>query len=561
MGGSSVTPTLTALLCLGLCWCPWDQVQAGLLPKPSIWADPGPRVTKGSPVTIWCQGSLQANAYSLYRERGFYPWENSVPPNPSNKTSFLIKSTSSYHAGLYQCAYSTGSILSEPSEPLFLVVTGVYAAPSLSAQPSPVVASGGHVSLSCGSQNTWGTFHLLKERGADPPRHVDSGLHAGRWQAVFPVGPVSTSHAGTYRCYVSPSSYPYVWSQPSDPLHIQVTGVHSKPSLSAQPCSLVRLEDSLMLECHSESGFDRFALTKDEGITPPQRLDGQHSPIFLLGHVNQDHRGQYRCYSGHSLSYVWSAPSAPLDILITGMYIKPSLSAQPGPSVPWGGNVTLQCGSEVWFDTFHLHREGSRDPPQHLRLQDRSAPSQATFTISAVTSGHNGTYRCYGSHSTSPYLLSLPSDPLELVVSGSPEDWSPTMHKGLKWYQIILIGVLVALIMLLSLLLFLLLRHQRRSKGRTSVAAASGHEDRGLQNSSSPCADVQDEGLYAVMTDTQPEEDRQVDSQAGTSDAPQDVTYAQLNHLALRRETTAPPSSLSEDPSDESSVYAALAVH
>ncbi|XP_066127252.1 leukocyte immunoglobulin-like receptor subfamily A member 6 isoform X7 [Saccopteryx bilineata] len=418
MGGSSVTPTLTALLCLGLCWCPWDQVQAGLLPIPSIWADPGPMVTMGSPVTIWCQGSLQANAYSLYRERGFYPWKNSVPPNPSNKTSFLIKSTGSQHAGLYQCAYSTTkSILSEPSDPLFLVVTGVGAAPSISAQPSSVVASGGHVSLSCGSQNTWGTFHLLKEGGADPPRHVDSGLHAGRWQAVFPVGPMSTSHAGTYRCYASSSSYPHVWSQPSDPLHIEVTGVHSKPCLSAQPGSLVRLEDSLMLECHSESGFDRFALTKDEGITPPQGLDGQQSPIFPLGHVNQAHGGQYRCYSGHSLSYVWSAPSAPLDILITGMYTKPSLSAQPGPSVTSEGNMTLQCRSEVWFDTFHLHREGSRDPPQHLRVQDMSAPSQATFTISTVTSGHKGTYRCYCSNSTSPYLLSLPSDPLELVVS------------------------------------------------------------------------------------------------------------------------------------------------
>ncbi|XP_005868191.2 PREDICTED: leukocyte immunoglobulin-like receptor subfamily A member 6, partial [Myotis brandtii] len=99
------------------------------------------------------------------------------------------------------------------------------------------------------------------------------------------------------------------------------------------------------------------------------------------------------------------------------MYKKPSLSAQPGLSVPWGVTVTLQCGSEIWFDTFHLHREGSLDPPQHLHLQNTSAPSQANFTLSPVTSGHQGTYRCYGSNSTSPYLLSQPSDPLELLVS------------------------------------------------------------------------------------------------------------------------------------------------
>ena len=100
------------------------------------------------------------------------------------------------------------------------------------------------------------------------------------------------------------------------------------------------------------------------------------------------------------------------------MYRKPSLSAQQGTSVPWGANVTLQCGSEVRADTFHLHREGSQDPPQQLRLQDTAAPYQANFTISSVTWGHNGTYRCYSSHSSSPFLLSQPSDPLELLVSG-----------------------------------------------------------------------------------------------------------------------------------------------
>uniref|UniRef100_G1PC87 Ig-like domain-containing protein n=1 Tax=Myotis lucifugus TaxID=59463 RepID=G1PC87_MYOLU len=190
-------------------------------------------------------------------------------------------------------------------------------------------------------------------------------------------------------------------------------------SLSAQPSPVVASgENVLTLQCHAEAGFDTFALTKNEGLTHPQHLDGQHSPDFPLGPVNRTHGGRYRCYSGHQLSSVWSAPSAPLDILVAGMYRKPSLSAQPGPSVPRGVNVTLQCGSEIWFDTFHLHREGSLDPPQHLRLQDTSAPFQATFTLSPVSSAHQGTYRCYGSNSTSPYLLSQPSDPLEVVVSG-----------------------------------------------------------------------------------------------------------------------------------------------
>ncbi|KAF6077997.1 hypothetical protein HJG60_007639 [Phyllostomus discolor] len=372
MAGSTRTATLTVLLYLGLCRGPWDQVQAGVPPKPSIWADPGPMIRKGSPVTIWCQGSLQADGYLLYKDRGSQPLDTSIPQTSSNKTGFLIQSMSSQYTGLYQCAYSTGDMLSERSEPLLLVMTGVYREPSLSAQPGPLVLPG----------------------------------------------------------------------------------------------------DSLTLQCHSEPGFDRFALTKDQQPTRPQYLQGQRSPNFSLGPVNLAHRGRYRCYSGHNLSYVWSAPSAPLDILIAGIYKKPSLSAQPGPSVPWGVNVTLQCGSEVRADTFHLHREGSLDPPQQLHLQDTAAPSQANFTISPVTWGHNGTYRCYSSHSSSLFQLSQPSDPLELLVSGGPED-QPTMKSGpqlgLQWSLSILIGVSVALVLLLSLLFFL--RHWSQNKGRTSTPA------------------------------------------------------------------------------------------
>ena len=97
---------------------------ADVLPKPSIWADPGPIFSKGSPVTIWCQGCLQADGFILYKGRGSQPSDTRIPQASSNKTGFLIQSVSSHYAGLYQCAYSTGGSLSQRSEPLLLVVTG-----------------------------------------------------------------------------------------------------------------------------------------------------------------------------------------------------------------------------------------------------------------------------------------------------------------------------------------------------------------------------------------------------------------------------------------------------
>lgn len=93
------------------------------------------------------------------------------------------------------------------------------------------------MSLSCSSWFTSGMLHLLKEGGADAPRRSAPGKlrNSGERQALFPVGPVNASHGGTYRCYDSPSSDPYLWSQPSDPLHLQVTGEGPQPHLFPGP--------------------------------------------------------------------------------------------------------------------------------------------------------------------------------------------------------------------------------------------------------------------------------------------------------------------------------------
>ncbi|XP_007446813.1 PREDICTED: leukocyte immunoglobulin-like receptor subfamily B member 1-like, partial [Lipotes vexillifer] len=123
-----------------------------VLTKPSIWADPGVMVAKGSPVTILSPGSLRADDYRLYRERPSGLWEAKAPQDSSNKASFPFESSSSSTAGQYQCVYRSRKDRGAQS-------------PSLSAQPRPVVASGGSVSLACSSQFAGGTLHLLKEGG------------------------------------------------------------------------------------------------------------------------------------------------------------------------------------------------------------------------------------------------------------------------------------------------------------------------------------------------------------------------------------------------------------
>uniref|UniRef100_A0A2R9BGK9 Ig-like domain-containing protein n=1 Tax=Pan paniscus TaxID=9597 RepID=A0A2R9BGK9_PANPA len=585
-----MTPALTALLCLASDFLP------GPLPKPTLWAEPGSVIIRESPVTIWCQGNLEAQEYRLYKEGSPEPHDTQNPMEPKNKARFSIPSMTEHHAGRYRCYYRSPAGWSEPSDPLELVVTGFYSKPTLSTLPSPVVASGGNVTLRCapGEKETLGS-ETQSVRDSETCR-----ARTGEGRGVGGTSPLSPG-----------SSFP--------------PGVSRKPSLLTLRGPVLALGETLTLQCGSDVGYDRFVLYKEgerDFLQRPGRQPqaGLSQANFTLGPVSRSYVGQYRCYGAHKLSSEWSAPSDPLDILIAGQfYDRVSLSVQPGPTVASGENVTLLCQSQGQFDTFLLTKEGAAHPPLHLRSKYRAHKYQAEFPVSPVTSAHAGTYRCYGSRSSNPHLLSFPSDTLQLMVSGpsggsSLPPTGPPSTPGLGRYLEVLIGVSVAFVLLLFLLLFLLLRRQRHSKHRTfdqrktdfqrpAGAAETEPKDRGLLRRRTPCSapadaamkDTQSEdgveldsqqsprdedpqavtprrenGLSSLPTvrsnfldtkDRQAEEDRQMDTEAAASEAPQDVTYAQLNSLTLRREATEPPASQEGEPPAEPSIYATLAIH
>uniref|UniRef100_A0A2I3SB94 Leukocyte immunoglobulin-like receptor, subfamily B (with TM and ITIM domains), member 2 n=1 Tax=Pan troglodytes TaxID=9598 RepID=A0A2I3SB94_PANTR len=571
-----MTPILTVLICLGT------------LPKPTLRAEPDSVITQGSPVTLRCQGSLEAQENHLYREKKSASWIKRIQPQLVKKGQFPIPSITWEHAGRYRCQYYSRSQWSEPSDPLELVVTGAYSKPTLSALPSPVVTSGGNVTLQCGSQLAFGGFTLCKEGEDEHPQCVNSQSHTLGWSwAIFSVGPVSPSRRWSYRCYGYDWSSPYVWSLPSGLLELLVPGVSKKPSLSVQPGPVVAPGEILTLQCGSDVGYDRFVLYK-EGERDFLQLPGRQPQAglsqanFTLGPVSRSHGGQYRCCGAHNLSSEWSAPSDPLDILITGqIHARPSLSVQPGPTVASGENVTLLCQSQGWMHTFLLTKEGAADAPLRLGSTYRAQQYQAEFPMSPVTSAHAGTYRCYGSRSSNPYLLTHPSEPLELVVSGpsmvpstpptgpiptpaGPEDQplTPTgsdPQSGLGRHLGVVIGILVAVVLLLAPPPPPGKRWTSKKADFQHPAGAVGPEptDRGLQRRRTPCSAPAD----AAVKDTQPEDGVEMDTQAAASEASQDVTYAQLHSLTLRREATEPPPSQEGPSPAEPSIYATLAIH
>ena len=101
-------------------------------------------------------------------------------------------------------------------------------------------------------------------------------------------------------------------------------GVFTKPSISAHPSPLMRAGENVTLRCHSLLWFDEFILHQENSPGHFQRhgqmLTGGHAPAdFSIGLMTLASVGTYRCYGSlrHS-PYEWSAPSDPVDIVITG---------------------------------------------------------------------------------------------------------------------------------------------------------------------------------------------------------------------------------------------------
>ncbi|XP_059109745.1 leukocyte immunoglobulin-like receptor subfamily A member 6, partial [Peromyscus eremicus] len=239
----------------------------------------------------------------------------------------------------------------------FVLFSEGLSKPTLRAVPSNVVTIGKQVTLLCEGPLDAQEYHFYKEGNPHsqvPTAHEDTD----KKDKIF-ISSIKSHDAGQYQCYYKS---PAGTSEHSDILELVVTGVYNKPTLSAWPNPVVTLGGSVTLSCISNKRYDGFVLIKDEqfysSMDSQYVYDGQSSARFQVGPITLSERWSFRCYGYHaSKPQVWSEGSDILELLVSGVYYKPTLSAWPNPVVLLGGSVTLSCTSNQGYNRFILIKD------------------------------------------------------------------------------------------------------------------------------------------------------------------------------------------------------------
>ncbi|KAM5209210.1 leukocyte-associated immunoglobulin-like receptor 2 isoform 2-T2 [Hipposideros larvatus] len=209
---SNPSTLLGLMLCLGQV----IHMQNGLLPRPSIGAEPGPVVARGRPVTILCRGPAGVRRFRLEQKENTLAFmdQKSIPQRGSleMEARFLIPAVSEVTAGPYRCAYLKGSSWSERSDVLELKLTD---------EDVPVLPSGAphevtHPHTEAGSQTGVELVSMTQVPWAQAT--VSAVLHLWRLQRYIHF----LASSSVYRSSTSLSSGSF--------LHLQASNGGASPS-------------------------------------------------------------------------------------------------------------------------------------------------------------------------------------------------------------------------------------------------------------------------------------------------------------------------------------------
>ncbi|XP_074074634.1 immunoglobulin superfamily member 1-like [Macrotis lagotis] len=446
-----------------------------LLPRPTLWAVPSPVVPKGADVTLMSQGQLESNRFQL--------WKNGKPGEEKNASwelaEFVLRSVDDLKdVQSYSCCSRKGSLWSNLSEPLVLVVTRAFPEPSISVLPGSRITLREGVIICCKILQQMRfqdyTFALLEAKSLEPLQLQ----HPAGSQADFILPSVQIKDTWSYKCQLPK---PTLWARPGLLMSpgANITLWCSRPKLSSLAEVTFTLKKSgTQKSFHPQTSSDlwtSFLLPsmqfEDAGITvvPTGKVPAllkYHDPVMSCSWWCQGpHRDKVKVFipiallrpvrplsPGREEAFLLSPRILGRKVLVAmswdlggefqrsrvergleGSLPKTSLTALPGLIVKPGTHVSLQCQlppqSSLWGVTLMLLKVGL---PQPLQSQS-TVGTMAGFPLLSVRAQDAGNYSYVYHDRMTPHQVSEPSDLLEIWMTDALPKPSLLAWTGPGW--------------------------------------------------------------------------------------------------------------------------------
>nr|XP_008531883.1 PREDICTED: immunoglobulin superfamily member 1 [Equus przewalskii] len=411
----------------------------GQLPKPIFWIQAETSPLPGCNVNILCHGWLQDLVFMLFKEGYAEPVDYQVPTG--TVAIFSIANMTPESEGVYICRthiQMLPTLWSEPSNPLKLIVAGLYPKPTLTAYPGPIMAPGESLNLRCQGPIYGMTFALIRledlEKSFYRKRPIKNEAH-------FFFRALKIHDAGHYLCFYYDGSNR--GSLLSDVLKIWVTDTFPKTWLLAQPSPVVQMGQNVSLWCQGPVDGVGLALYKKGEDKPLQLLDTtsiDDNESFFLNNVTYSDAGIYSCH--YLLSWKTSirvTSHNTVELVVVDKPSKPSLSAWPSTMCKPGKAITLQCRVPYPVLEFSLEWE------ERATFQKFSVDGD--FTISNVEGKGTGTYSCSYRREAHANIWSHRSEPLKLMGPAGFLIWNYVLNEAIRLSLIIQLVALLLVVL------------------------------------------------------------------------------------------------------------------
>nr|XP_034348506.1 leukocyte immunoglobulin-like receptor subfamily A member 6 [Arvicanthis niloticus] len=197
-------------------------------------------------------------------------------------------------------------------------------------------------------------------------------------------------------------------------------GAFSKPTIKVVPSNVVTNGQEVTIFCEGSLHAKEYRLHKEgspDYLIPTNLLETENKAKFSISPIQWNHAGQYWC--SYKTPTNMLRQSDITELVVTGVINgEVRLSALPSYVVTSGGNVTLQCASQVTYDRFILMKEDEKFSTVVPSWHTYPALRQALFTVGPVTSNQRWRFTCYGYYLSNSQMWSRPSNHLELLVPG-----------------------------------------------------------------------------------------------------------------------------------------------